>query len=215
MLAHCYSNQATYDATRLACIFTEADTQHSDSTINHWFGIFRDRIIDSVADWNLGSGPIGGPGQIVQVDEAQIMRCKYNRGRLKPGTWVCGLIDAGGNLRPEVCEKRDRATLHEIVEKHVHTGSILHTDGWKAYEGLNQLGYTHTTVNHKEEFVAQDGTHTQRIESTWRSMRRRLSRGGKPHDDLAEYMIEYMWLRKCRLRNKEPFAELVKVLGAD
>ena len=114
----------------------------------------------------------------------------------------------------EVCEQRDKITLHGIIQKHVHRGSIIHSDGWRAYQGLEKYGYQHSTVNHKEEFVAQDGAHTQRIESNWRNMRRRLSQGGKPHDDLAEYMIEYMWMRKCKKQNKDPFAELVKAVRA-
>lgn len=208
MLAQCYANETTYEAARLACVFSESDTPLSDDTISHWFGMFRDRLVDSVEDWNLGSGPIGGPGVIVQVDEAQIMRRKYSKGRVKPGTWVCGLIDASGHLRMEICEKRDKATLHEIIHKHVHVGSIVHTDGWASYKGLDKLGYEHRDVNHKEEFVADDGTHTQLIENTWRQMRRRLSRGGVPHGQLPQYMVEFMWHRMCRRANKDRFVTL-------
>lgn len=113
--------------------------------------------------------------------------------------------------------KRDKPTLHGIIVKHVEPGSIIHTDCWKAYLGLDKYGYEHHQVNHSDKnnkFIAPDGTHTQRIESTWRSMRRRLSRGGKPHDDLPEYMVEFMWYRQCKAENKDPFVELVKVLRA-
>ena len=211
MLAQCYANQSTYDATRLACRFSASATPHNDHTINRWFSTFRLRITDQVANWQSRDGKIGGQSMIVQIDEAQIMRRKYNQGRWKPDTWVCGIIDEAGNLRMEVCEKRDKPTLHSILQRHVLPGSIVHSDGWASYTGLKELGFQHSAVNHKVEFVAADGTHTQRIESNWRNMRRRL----RPHEDLVEYMAEYMWLRDCAHSNKDPFAELMKLCEAE
>ncbi|CAH2095712.1 unnamed protein product [Euphydryas editha] len=46
---------------------------------------------------------------------------------------------------------------------------------WRADSGLENYGYIHKTVNHSDPenpFVAPDGTHTQRIESQWRLVKR-------------------------------------------
>nr|CAH7719652.1 unnamed protein product [Callosobruchus chinensis]CAH7719654.1 unnamed protein product [Callosobruchus chinensis] len=60
-------------------------------------------------------------------------------------------------------DKRDSATLIPIFQKHVKPGTTIHTDCWKAYDGLGDAGYVHHKVNHSDienRFVAQDGTHT-------------------------------------------------------
>lgn len=53
----------------------------------------------------------------------------------------------------------------------VHRGSIIRTDGWKAYEKLSEMGYVHQVVNHSKEFVTKEGVHTNRVESNWRPMK--------------------------------------------
>ena len=56
-----------------------------------------------------------------------------------------------------------------LILKHVHPGTIIHTDCWKAYSKLVEHGYVHGTVNHSENFVdPESGAHTQSIESNWR-----------------------------------------------
>lgn len=58
-----------------------------------------------------------------------------------------------------------------IISRHIEPGTIIRTDMWKAYENLEELGFQHKIVNHSDKqnpFVAEDGTHTNRIESSWR-----------------------------------------------
>lgn len=212
MLALCFSRSYTYEESQVSCIFTVDEVRPARTTVAHWFAIFRDRLIDHVTEMVDAGGQIGGPGNIVQIDEALIGRRKYNRGRVVQGTWVLGMVDSHGEVRLEICERRNAATLIEIIQRHVHPGSEIHTDGWRAYRGLTALGYTHRTVNHSVEFVADDGTHTQRIESQWRDIRRKFSRGGIAHDDIATHLIEYMWRRKCKKDGRDPFASLIDVL---
>ena len=56
-------------------------------------------------DWmdaRVNDGKMGGPGSVVEVDEAMIGRRKYNRGLLVQGTWILGIIDVHtGDLRRE------------------------------------------------------------------------------------------------------------------
>lgn len=211
MLAHCYAHGLTYDATRLACSF-EGEPGPADTTIARWFGFFRDLVAAAVPECPRERGKIGGPGKVVQIDEALIGRRKYNRGRAMPGTWVLGMIDSDGLVRMEVCPKRDASTLERLVRKWVRAGSTIHTDEWRGYRGLSRLGYNHATVNHSKEFVAGSGAHTQRIESQWRAMRRRFSPGGIRHKDIPEKLFEYVWRRKCRKSNQDPFFALLEML---
>jgi transposase-like protein len=70
-------------------------------------------------------------------------------------------------IRIELCpdNRRDAATLVPIIERHVHPGTMIYSDGWAAYRGLQEAGYQHQTVIHDRNFVDPDtGTHTQTIE---------------------------------------------------
>ena len=159
-------------------------------------------------------GKIGGPGIIVQIDEAQIGRHKYNRGRVPDEVWVFGMIASDGRLRLQTVEDRKKDTLHEVILASVERGSIIHTDQWRAYGGLDALGYIDETVNHSVEFVSEDGVgrHTQAIESQWRAIRRGFTLGGVPHTRIGPHLAEYMWRRDCLRTNKDPFLELVRLL---
>jgi len=171
--------------------------------------------VDVAEHFEGQSGPIGGPGCIVQVDEALIGRRKYNRGRIVEGTWVLGMIASDGQVRLERCagNRRNRQTLEEIIRRNIAPGSTIHTDAWRAYQGLDQMpgmNYSHEVVNHAQNFVAPTGAHTQRIESQWRALRRRFSPGGRRHEDMDENLVEYLW--ECRRREMDPFASLIVVL---
>lgn len=213
VLAWSYAHCSTYEETRLACTFSRDDVGPANSTISSWFGYFRDRMIDAAENLRVQGAQIGGPGMVVQIDEALIGRRKYHRGRVVPGTWVVGMIADDGRLQLEICARRDAATLHRIIRRNVRTGSIIHTDGWRAYQGLEAYGYSHQVVNHNLEFVAPDGTHTQRIEAQWRALRRRFAAGGIRHEDIGDHLIEYIWRRDCKARGRDPFASLISFLS--
>ena len=145
-------------------------------------------------------GKIGGEGLVVEVDETKIGRRKYNRGRLVDGVWVFGMCERGtGRLRIEVCpeNKRDKKTLLSLLQKYVHPGTLIMSDCWRGYSGLQEAGYQHQTVNHSKFYVDPvTGAHTQQIESNWRAMKRRLSRGGIKQGDLGLHFGEFIWFQK-------------------
>lgn len=124
------------------------------------------------------------------------------------------MIDEAGQVRMEVCSqgRKDAGTLGKMLSTHVRRGSIIHSDGWADYTRLEELGFKHSRVNHSVEFVAEDGTHTRRIESQWRAMRRRLTPGGKRHADLGNYLVEYLWRRDCARSNRDSFESIVMLM---
>ena len=106
-----------------------------------------------------------------------------------------------GELRLEICtdNKRDRATLIPLIKRHVAPGTLIITDCWAAYNSLEQEGFMHETVNHSQHFVdPRTVAHTQQIESLWRALKRRMSRGGVPKNEEAYGMHfgEFLWFRK-------------------
>ena len=68
-------------------------------------------------------------------------------------------------VRMFVVDRRDAATLLPIIKRHIECGTEIHSDEWKAYKKIKHHGYSHYTVNHKENFVnPKTGKHTQLIE---------------------------------------------------
>ncbi|ESO11210.1 hypothetical protein HELRODRAFT_147750, partial [Helobdella robusta] len=51
-----------------------------------------------------------------------------------------------------------------IIQHHILSGSIIHTDYFKLYNQLETLGYRHSTVNHSVEYKISEGIHTNTIE---------------------------------------------------
>ena len=169
--------------------------QTSSETVTDWYSYCRETCMDTL-DCKYDEGEIGGEGHIVEIDECKIGRRKYNKGRMIDGHWILGMIDREGGFRLEICpnNKRDRATLEELIKKHVAPGTTIMTDCWRGYDGLNQQGFEHFTVNHKYHFVnPETGANTQMIESNWRPLRKRLSRGGVKDEQLAMHMCEFLW----------------------
>ena len=48
-----------------------------------------------------------------------------------------------GRIRMVTIPAATREHLHRFVREATDRGSVIHTDGWRAYEGLESLGYTH------------------------------------------------------------------------
>lgn len=89
----------------------------------------------------------------------------------------------------EVVQKRDTVTRMEVISRHVASGSIVHTDLWKAYSKLeDQINVQHRIVNHSKHFVNPvDGTHTNTIEGTWNGMKLKIApRNRTKHESQGE-----------------------------
>ncbi|CAF0967540.1 unnamed protein product [Brachionus calyciflorus] len=128
-------------------------------------------------------GKIGGPGHVVEIDESKIGKRKYNVGRMVEGSWILGMIDLGteeapnpiGDFRLEICSNnsRDGQTLLALINKHFEKGSTIITDCWKGYNGLEENGFEHLTVNHNYNFVDPNTfAHTKTVEANWRPLKK-------------------------------------------
>nr|CAD2174430.1 unnamed protein product [Meloidogyne enterolobii] len=81
------------------------------------------------------------------------------------------------------------------------------SDCWRAYSMIGADGtYTHLTVNHKYNFVYPDtGAHTQNIERTWRSAKKR----NKKH---SVAIFEFLWRSDVKRRDADAFEEIIKTI---
>ncbi|MBP3771411.1 MAG: transposase [Treponema sp.] len=95
-------------------------------------------------------------------------------------------------------------------------GSTIHSDGWKAYDGLILNGYDHYRVFHSENEFARRKYHVNGIENVqtlfaWSFAKRRLSKfNGCDSDKFVIHLMECEW--RYNHRNEDLYKELTKIL---
>ena len=147
----------------------------SNSAIGHELKLSHQMVIEwsaylrDVCDYTViqESEQIEGEGVHVEIDESKFGKRKYYRGHHVKGHWIFGGCETKDKLKVFMfpVKKRNAVTLLPIIEKWIKKGSIIHSDCWKAYNKLIEMGYKHVTVNHSKEFVnPQNDACTNRIE---------------------------------------------------
>ena len=121
-------------------------------------------------------------------------RQKGKRGRGASGkTIVFGLFKRNGKVYTEIVPDAKAKTLQAIIRGRASIESVIHTDGWRGYDGLVDLGYEkHFRVNHgKDEFSKGSGQHINGIESFWGYAKHRLVKfNGIPKEKFVFYLKE-------------------------
>lgn len=114
----------------------------------------------------------GGRNKIVEIDESKILNRKYNKGHKVEGCWIIGGIEKSilkNKIKNEkmflvLIEKRDIDGIDTIINLYAEKGITIHTDCWKGYNNLKNMGYKHKTVDHKKYFNDPNvGVHTNTI----------------------------------------------------
>jgi hypothetical protein len=157
---------------------------------------------------------IGGEGKTVQIDESHIHTRKYHRGRFlkneRKQIWVFGGIEKNSNnCLITIVQKTDKDTHLPLIKKFILPGTKIITNGWKAYNTLEQEGYIHGIVNHSIEFVNSDdlATNTQKIERLWKSLKNGLKRERRAGDDDDMHIFQFINLhQQSNKGNKIPQA---------
>lgn len=143
------------------------------NTINRYLTEIRKRI----ADYCDRQSPFSGE---VEVDESYFgaRRIKGKRGRGAFGkTIVFGIFKRNGKVYTEVVPDCRRATLQAVIRGQVSLETVIHSDGWRGYNGLVDLGYKkHFRVNHGQDEFVQGKSHINGIESFWGFAKTRLYR---------------------------------------
>ena len=88
---------------------------------------------------------------------------------------------------------RSAETLLPIMQRHLQSGTIVHSDSWAAYRNMQQLApiVQHDMVNHFLNFIDPViGAHTENVESYWNRVQ---EDEGVHQEMLTSYMDEFMW----------------------
>ncbi len=161
-------------------------------SVNNIFLKIRRRIAESC---ELES-PLQGS---VEVDESYFgpHRVRGKRGRGAYGkTIVFGLLKRGDKVYTEIVPDCSKTTLQAIIRGHVDPGTVIHSDGWRGYDGLVDIGFDkHFRVHHGENEFASGERHINGIESFWSYAKRRLAK----FNGIAEHTF-YLYLKETEFR---------------
>lgn len=122
-------------------------TGHAWATVTHFCADLRTMVGGMLEDCDT---VIGGPGIVVEIDETKMGKRKYHRGHRVEGVWVFGGVERTPERKFFAMTVSDRTaeTLVPLIQRHIHPGSIVHSDCWAAYNGLESQGLVPRTVNH-------------------------------------------------------------------
>ena len=147
----------------------------------------------------------------VEVDESYFgtRRVRGLKGRRARGkTIVFGLFKRQGRVYTEIVPDCSRVTLQGIIRGRVDPESVIHSDGWRGYNGLVDLGYQkHYRVQHGKNEFANEHSHINGIESFWGYAKTRLIRfrGMQKH-------TFYFHLKECEFRFNHRTENLYKII---
>ena len=114
----------------------------------------------------------------VEIDESYFgpRRVKGKRGRGAGGkTIVFGVFKREGHVYTEIVPDVTKTTLQKAIRGKVGLDTVIHSDGWRGYDGLVDVGYAkHLRVNHGEDQFVEGRSHINGIESFWAFAKHRL-----------------------------------------
>jgi transposase len=177
-------------------------------TIDRHYNLFREKILlASIKEMEVISGEI-------ELDESYFgaRRVRGKRGRGAAGkTPVFGLLKRDGKVFVAVVKNCGREELLPIIQGRILEGSTVHTDGWKAYDGLILNGYDHYRVHHSKDEFVRGKSHVNGIESFWSFAKRRLAK----FNGVASHKFN-LYLKECEFRfnyrNCNIYAKMLMVL---
>jgi len=116
----------------------------------------------------------------IEIDESYFgpKRVRGKRGRgAGHKTIVFGVLKRGEHVYTQIVPDARKHTLLKAIRGKVDIQSVIHSDGWLAYDGLVDVGYAkHLRVNHGEDEFANDRSHINGIESFWAYAKHRLTK---------------------------------------
>ncbi|HMK79908.1 MAG TPA: IS1595 family transposase [Xanthobacteraceae bacterium] len=163
-----------------------------------WF--LAHRIREAMRDGRLAPPMMGGPGEIVEVDETWQGKVE-GAGKKDKGTAymnvVLSLVERGGESRTFHVAGTAQGDLIPILRANIHRESVVMTDDATWYQNVGRFFAGHDTVNHSaDEYVRRDGEKlitTNTVEGFF-SIFKRGMRGVYQHcseKHLHRYVAEY------------------------
>ena len=182
-------------------------TSLNRNTVNSYLKKFRLRIAEICET----ESPVSGE---IEVDESWFgtRRVKGKRGRGAYGkTIVFGIFKRQGRVYTEIVPDCSKNTLQGVIRGRVDLDSVIHSDGWRGYNGLVDLGYDrHLRVDHGSNEFVRGKSHINGIEGFWGFAKSRLSRFRGMHKSTF-----YLHLKECEFRYNYRNENIYEILLRD
>lgn len=132
-------------------------------------------ICQSVADFCKHESPFSGE---IELDESyfasRYVRDKGGRGALGK-IIIFGIYKRSSKVYTEIVTNVHKDTLMKIVTGKVSLQIVVHTDGFRSYDGIVHLGYQkHYRILRSDDKFAEETNHINGIEGFWRYAKVRL-----------------------------------------
>jgi len=160
--------------------------------------------------------PMGGPGQIVEVDETYHGKTdnpppptpsRHGRPYIKSGKKaekrpIVSLVERGGKVRTFHVPVADKKTINKIITENIARESRLHTDESRLYGDAPDFFAAHETVKHSAGEYVRGDVHCNSAEGFFGLFKRGM-RGIYQHcaeKHLHRYLAEYDFRYNHRIR---------------
>jgi len=173
--------------------------------------LIRNQLMDETED-----GPLSGD---VEVDEtyhggkprAKAIRERTGHRDKTQRAVVFGMVERGGKVRVTHLPNAGGATIKGTIAEHVLPASMIFTDEWPTYRGLDKTYIGHRRIRHKEHIYVDGDTHTQTIEGFFGGVKNGIR--GTYHAVsqkwLQGYLNEYAWRYNRRFERRSMFHSLI------
>ena len=135
--------------------------------------------------------PLGGVGKKVEMDESLIgARTKRKNTPQKERATIFGMVERQGKVKAVVAPDRKMDTLRPLIRQYVLPRTMVFTDDYASYDGLNIRGWRHRRINHSAGIYVDGILHTQTIEGFWSLVKNGI--GGVYHSVSHKYLQTYL-----------------------
>ena len=148
--------------------------------------------------------PLGGSGEVVEIDETIIGGSVSGKGNGYMGnkSVVVGMLERRGELMTRVVTSRTKVAMHALIQGNVLPGTTICTDEMGGYKDIDERGYRHLKVNHNRGQYAcrETGAGVNALEGFWAQLKRGIN-GTHIHvsrQHLAKYLGEFEYRYNMR-----------------
>ena len=155
-----------------------------------WF--LAHRIREAMDEAN-NTGPLGGPGKVIESDEAFVGGFKKKRlsGKVAPKKKVVTLVERGGRARSFHITHIDHTNIRAALVTNCHRSSVLMTDDARFYNNIGREFAAHgTTLHSNREFSRGGGHHSNTAENFFSILKRGVV--GTYHHWSAQHIHRYL-----------------------
>ena len=143
------------------------------NTVNAYLTKIQRRIAEQCEQ----ASPFAGS---IEVGES-FFGARRMKGKRGPGAYgktiVFDIFQRNGEVYTEIVPDCSKATLQAIIRGRVGLESVSHSDGWRGYAGLVDMGYQkHLRVDHGKDEFAKGTVHINGMEGFWGIAKIRLAK---------------------------------------